>query len=295
MQTNESDIQKIIDLARLLGAARTLDLEETGRKVAVLPKSDGTLELASLKRLEDEWLSAPRRNSGTSVAHTLNSFVSLINRLYSKDDGPGMIFGCFDHEPSLLAVLNYRDGETPRFGDHLVRYAFPLSPEWKTWNSQNGKWMSQTDWGVFIENQIADLVDADQFEKAVHEEMFLSKTATPSEIVSLSRGLSLTVESVIKEVRVLQSGEAEVLFEEKHKDMSGNKLVVPGLFVIAIPLFLGAEKSRFIVRLRYKRADGRLLWSFNLYRPEPVIRDRLIEAIEAASQGTGLAWVEGRP
>ena len=107
--------------------------------------------------------------------------------------------------------------------------------------------------------------------------------------------MALTVESRVKDIRVLQSGESEIVYEETHKDLAGNKLKVPGLFVVSIPLFVGADPSRVIARLRYRKSDGKLSWFFNLYRDDEVLRLALDSAMIKASAETGLPAFEGAP
>jgi uncharacterized protein YfdQ (DUF2303 family) len=291
---SESDLSALLTFAKSTLAVSQFPLEDN--TIAAVPNAMGGRELVSLERFRDELRDAPKRAKGTAEALTLESFIDLTNR--HKDESSA-IFGDFaGSAPSLLAVIDYHQvaHKGPRFGAHRVRYAFPLSPEWKAWSASDGKVMGQGEWGMFVEDRIADLAAPFDAERSEFERLFQTKIATPAELVQLSRGMALTIESAVKDVRVLQSGEMEVSYEEVHKDGRGEKLVVPGLFIVSIPLFIGSEPSRLIARLRYRKTDGRrLVWLFQFYRADIALRAALEAALERAGEETGLPFFQATP
>ncbi|MEW5422675.1 DUF2303 family protein [Amorphus sp. 3PC139-8] len=245
----------------------------------------------------------PRRRKGTATALTLESFCELVNR---HSDLHSAIFADTDwRAPGFTAVINYHesvpDGDADdsdaqaRHGDHRIAYAFPLTEEWQAWIAANGERMPQDDFAAFLEERIAELATPSEDERREFEPLFGTKFATPAELVQLSRGLQVHVGQKIKNSRILQSGEAEVVFEETHTDASGERLVVPGLFMLSVPVFVRGQSVRIPVRLRYRAHGGAISWFFQMYRPDIVITGRVLEDLAKAAEATGLPAYEGQP
>lgn len=266
-------------------------MEIPGGHVALVPKDDG-IALVSLKPFIDELRDAPERIAGKAETATLASFIALVKRHASGDSA---IFGDFS-VPALTAVVDYHTlDHKPKFARHRIRYGFPLSEEWKAWSAQNGKPMAQGEWAAFIEDRIADLASPTPEETALWLPIFKTDVAAPSDLVTLARGLSVAVEARVTEARVLQSGDSQLVFEENHKNAAGERLIVPGLFVVRAPLFEDAEPSRLLARLRYRVKEGRLTWFYQLYRADQALRDSLRAALAKAATETGLPAYEGSP
>lgn len=286
---NEEAVKEIADLA-----ARGVEIISVpGVNIASVPVGDGKVEIKSLKPFFDELLTTPERLKGTAKAATLASFIDLVNR--HKDDGSAVFADLTSDAPKLTAVVDYHNlDHSPRFTQHRVEYVYPISDQWRAWRGKNGVSLSQLDFAAFIEDRVAELAAPLDAERAQIEPMFGTKFALPSEMIQLSRGLSLNVESKVANINVLRSGEAQIIYEEVHKDGTGQPLVVPGLFVINVPLFLGAEPTRLVARLRYRRDNG-IKWSFHLWRWAETIRDSLLNDLDAVGKETSLPTFEGAP
>ena len=291
-------VKNVATLARQGVDVQQIEIsEDTVRAKPILliavPDGEGGVSLQSAKPFLDEWRTAPERTKGTARALTLDSFVALVDRHKSEDT---VIFGNLDAaQPSLLSVIDYTTlDHDPTFGQHRVAYGFPISPEWKIWSGADGKTMKQESFALFIEDHVADITSPLDQEVSTFEWLFRTKFAVPSDMMQLARGLEICVEGKFKEIRTLQSGEAEVTFEEVHKTGAGEKLIVPGLFVVNIPLFVGGERERVIVRLRYRKVDG-IVWIFQLYRADVVMREALERALIDVGERTSLPCFEGTP
>lgn len=292
-------VKEIADLARE-GASATLlpiaeqSVRDTAIPLIAMPNGAGGVDVISPKKLLDEWRTAPERIRGTAKASTVDAFIELLNRHKSGDSA--VFADIVSKTPSLTGVVDYHTTKhEPAWCGHRISYAFPISDEWKKWAGADGKPMSQGDWAAFIEDNVADLSAPYDQEASTFEPLFRTKFATPADLVTMSRGMEISVEARVKEVRTLQSGEAEVLYEEVHNDGRGQKLVVPGLFVVSIPLFVGGEKDRVICRLRYRKADGRILWFFQMYRPEVTVREYLERTLVDIGDRTQLPVFEAAP
>lgn len=252
--------------------------------------------LSGVKTLFEAHRIYPERKIGTAEVYTLESFIELTNRHKTEDS---VIFADTDWtEPSLTAVIDYHrkpNGGAADHGKHRIHYEFPLSDEWKAWMAMDGKPMDQADFAEWIENHIPELTAPVGHEAEDYEELFGFKTALPNELQMLSRGLQVMVNQNVKSSVVLQSGEGEIVFEETHTDKMGNKLTVPGLFILNIaPFFLG-EPCRIPVRLRYRVPQGKTIWTFKVYRPDKFITEQVIRDLDTAARQTELPHFQGEP
>jgi uncharacterized protein YfdQ (DUF2303 family) len=252
--------------------------------------------LSSVKTLIEEYRLRPERRSGTANVTTLASFIALVLRHQDEDSA---IFAAMDwRAPGFTAVVDYhRAGaeHEPRWLRHRINYAFPLSEQWKTWNGKNAMPMSQGDFAVFIEDNIADLSAPKDTENDELQHLFRTRVADPAEIVQLSRGLAVSVDAKVKRAVTLQSGEGEMIFDEVHRDGAGEKLTVPGVFMLALPVFFRGMHVRLPVRLRYRVKDGSVIWFYQLWRPDTYVTDAITKDRDAVRVETGLPIYEGSP
>lgn len=297
---NGEAVDKIAALAK---SAADLQIASVSVSGVGLPSSfplafdrrQGGAGLIGLRDQAEKWRIAPERKRGTAKLATLQSFIDLTNR--HKDDH-SVIFAVAEWPtPSLTAIINYNqsgDGAA-RFGDHRFVYPFPLTDEFKAWAGKYGTKMTQGEFAAFIEERVFELADptpaeADQFEKILR-----TNFASPSRMMELSRGLQVNVESVAKSGVTLQSGEGEIQFVEEHRDQKGEKLIVPGLFMISLPAFIGGDPVRIPVRLRYRVSGGAITWFYQMYRWKEFLRERVIADLDLAEKHTSLPTFEGSP
>ncbi len=286
-----------------------------------LPDGKG-LALQPLRDLLNPFRLRPERRTGTAKLETLASLIDFANRF--KNEHSALYAMPIRQAPSMQVVINYHrlgaDGQA-EFGDHRGTYAFPLSDEWKAWIENDGKAMDQQKFAEFLEDRITDVIqppavilarqsgqdigaampDRSDAEKAADQKLMdllaqLGTTiATASKLLELSRGMAVHSTGKVKNVVNLQSGAAEIVFIEEHVGEDGNKLVVPGLFLIGIPVFLQGQAYRIPVRLRYRKQEGKLIWFYQIHRPDLQFDDAFSGAATLAQAQTGLPLFFGTP
>ena len=297
---DNKSVKEIAELARerQIGLVEVREPSIREEAIPLMMERDikGTLRVVSIKDELDKWRTAPERRAGTARMLTLESLIAFVNR--HKDEGTA-VFGKIDDftAPKLIAVIDYHmlDG-VPRYGKHRAEYQFPLSPEWMAWNGANGRALDQGRFAAFVEDHVADLASPLDAERSEYESLFNgARFATPASLSQLSKGLEINVQSRVKEVRNLQSGEAEIAYDEVHQDGKGKPVKVPGLFMVSIPLFIGGERVRVVCRLRYRKEEGSLVWFYQMYRVDLVIRERLVTDLERVGTETGCPTFEGMP
>jgi hypothetical protein len=116
----------------------------------------------------------------------------------------------------------------------------------------------------------------------------------PQKLMQLSKGLQVNEDNKAKTFIDRNTGEHSIGFESENQDAEGNKLVVPNMFLIAIPIFEGGEPYRIPVRLRYS-VKGGLGWKLEPYQLDKYIKHAFAEACQQAANLTGLPLFFGQP
>ena len=294
MSEQQAEAQAIIQFAEKNGPVEFKEIAD-GVTVAVVPTGKS---VASIKKLIDEYRTAPERKKGTATLNEPSSFIAHVLR--SKDDGTAL-FAKIDREsPRITAVYDYnKEDGSPRFGEHRAVYPFPLSEEWKLWAGRNGEKsaMNQASFAELIEDRQPDLeppVSAGektkQYVKALGCEL-----ATPGQIVTLSRGLSMFVDHELVNVVHLGSGQNQMVFKETHKGINGEPLNIPSAFLISIPFFTGGQPWVIPVRLRYRNQGGSVIWWYQLALIDVLFREAFDLEIAKINEATGLTAFIGSP
>lgn len=308
------------------GALLTIDsqIENLGAVPAFAKPGDAPVSLTSLietfDNLRQKLDGKPRFRTGTAEMLNLDGFIQHANRFKSEHS---LIFA--DNRmtnPSLTCVLDYHQiGATglPQFGHHRTLYKFPLSKEWNAWMKGNAKPMNQAEFAEFLEDRSLDIIDPPVFNRAEFDsrdtslseekrqqakaDLFLEQVSTKlgipysgtKDIVALAKGLSLTVDSKVQQKVEIASGQATLTYDEVHRDNRGEKLVVPGLFLIAIPVFEGEMPFRMVVRLRYRIKEGNVFWFYQVHRPDLTFDAAFQGATQKVIDGTALPLLVGMP
>lgn len=290
--------------AQLPGNPQVLQVETEGLTIPVLllPKN---LQLVDIEKQLNEQRGAPRRLSGTARALSLDSFIALVNRYGDDDcseevmqtDADAVVYADDGSAPKLVAVLNDHADDAPGFRDHRVVYEPQLSDEWKAWVGANDKLVSQAEFAQFLEDHALDLVEQSSAGTGASKiiDALAVTVASPASLRALARDMQVRVKQNVKEARNLANGETEVVFASEHTDAGGRPLVVPGAFLIAIPVYVNGPLYVLVARLRYRVAEGRILWSYKLAHHESAKKDSMADMLKRLREETGALVVEGQP
>lgn len=291
-----SDAEAVIEAVERLANVQVLGVTSEHGTIPVMAVPKG-MTLQSVKPLIDEFLSKPERAKGTARLTTLESFIEHVDRYRSEES---VVF-VSDRagEASLLAVYDYSSTtEDADWGEHRAAYDFPMSDEWHAWNHSSPR--GQEAFAQFLEDRIDDVLDPAALREGESNGVRFAaildmKLATPSALIALAQGLSLSVDHKVSQRVNLTSGETQVRFQEQHKDEAGAPVNVPGGFVVAIPVFRGGALYELPVRLRYRVQEGKIRWTVQLHRSDRAYEHALREAVQKVAHSTGLATLYGQP
>ncbi|HWU01651.1 MAG TPA: DUF2303 family protein [Novosphingobium sp.] len=241
-----------------------------------------------------QYRAQPLHRTGTATHTRLDSFIAHVLRF--KADHSAVFAKEDPAAPSLTAIFDYHpegpDNINALSRRHKAAYAFPLSEEWKAWIAADGKKMGMGDFAAFLEDRIVDIVsDAQPSSDAAKD--FMAKTggnlASASKLVEISRGLQINEASTLRDARNLSTGEAELVFTSQHLDQNGAKLVLPNLFMIAIPVFARSPVYyQVLARFRYRKSGEGIVFWYELWRVDLVFEAAFAEACEQVKAETGL-------
>lgn len=261
----------------------------------------------------------PERIVGTAVLTSLDSFIAHVIRFkdtqsavfleepkLNNPNGTFKLHAVFDyHQGATLLVkandlhpkdLYTSDARAPRFGKHRALYEPEVSQEWTAWMGAKQP-MNQETFAAFIENRVADIQDPSVAGANIKEfaEKQRVELADPGTMMVLSRGLSMRVEQTVEKIVKLSSGEAQMVFSEKHVDKNGDAPNIPSAFFVSIPAFRGGRRFQMPARLRYQLRGGQILWSVELYRMDIVLEHVIATMTEQVSKETSLPFFRGLP
>lgn len=308
MDTNASKIpdygngiEAILELAHKAAAIEEISISTKGlgqglpeAVPALVDHRPGQRSIQPLKALIEEYRIRPERRAGSAKVTTLESFIALVSRHKTVDSA---IFARTAWpEPTMTAVIDYHKiDHTPDHARHRIEYAFPITDELRAWINGNNKLMEQAEFAAFLEEHAAELATPLDVEAIEYERLFKEKFATPNELVALSRSLEIFVGARVKRTERLSSGERTVEFVEEHMNTKGEKVEIPGIFMVALPAFIDGEPVRIPARLRYRATGGSISWGYQLYRWEFWLRNQVQADLARAGKGTDLPVFEGAP
>jgi uncharacterized protein YfdQ (DUF2303 family) len=295
--TEENIAQTVARLSTELLDAQNFSLArgDVHATVLVLPRGR---DIRSIKPFLDEYLSRPERIKGTAVLTDIESFVNHTNRFKL----PYSVIFADSVACKLTTVFDYHANQaTPEFGDHRANYECPKSESWEKWNAFACEVHTQEEMAEFLEDRIMDIgvVDTDNLEYAEAVEIgskLHKEYALPNKLLELSAKMALTVEMKVGREVNRSSGEAVLSYSEEHKDAStGEKLKVPGLFLLSIEVFRDGAVHHIPARLRYQVKNGTITWKVELYRPDLALAEAFNRVCLEAEQETGLQLFRGSP
>lgn len=297
LSTPPADAGEVIGAMRDLHRPQVVQFDPSQPAVLVVPKG---MEVQDIEETLDTWRDTPRVRDTTDAAQDLASLIALTNR--HKDPLTTVVFGKADRSaPTITAIFDYHpatpDRKDARRRNHRVRYDCKVSEEWQRWTSVHRKGLKQAEFAEFLEDRISDVVvpsDAQFPAAAEFAQLMGMRLADPAELIQLSRGLQVTVGSIVKQAQQLASGEASVVFETRHETQVANQPVaVPGLFLIAIPVFFGGSRFVVPVRLRYRVDGSGIVWTLVLHRHEQAFDDAFQAMLAQVRTDTALPVVLG--
>jgi hypothetical protein len=294
------------------------DFDFTKSHLVATPSHRTIQDLTEKHRSATEYLK-PARRKGTAHLADLHSLIGWANRfkgessvLFAKPDMAAPTLTCIAdyHSQGASDQTDTSGDPTARHCHHKGVYNFPLSDEWKAWLAVSGVPLDKDDLGEFIEANAKDIMDptpaimeGTESDKNEKWENRLIQTAQRIDgrfgqlwqLLAMSKQFSIYETSDLKVSTNRDTGEQEVQFLNEHKTADGQKLNIPNLIIITIPVFMGGAPYRMPVRFRYRKSGGSVKFIMSIYNPEKAFDASFKEAVAEATEATELPTFLGTP
>lgn len=300
----KTEAEAVIEFAReeLGTSVQSFDTETGDAQLLLHPRGLSVIDVA--KTFEYR-LANPRRRIQRTTLTDERSLIAHVLR-YKSDSSTTLFASMVDGSPTLTAIYNDHEptdmgseglaGGLPGFADDRAVYAFPISKPWRTWIAADQENLPQAVFARLIEDNVLDIADpsiAGEGAKAFVGAIGAS-FASPSKIMEVSRGLSLTVTEKVTQAVSLATGEVQLSYASTHDGPNGaGSMKVPGAFLLAIPVFEGGALYQIPVRVRYRSKEGAILWSLVPYRAEATFEHAVREVCDRVAAATSVPLFYG--
>jgi uncharacterized protein YfdQ (DUF2303 family) len=232
----------VIETAQQAVEPRELDTA----KVYAVRTADGGLAVMNLEGARE----APDRPRGTYRPATVASFLEYVKEWAAS----GTTVWVHPTDAKVVAVLDdHENADTPGWREHTVRLELIPTPEWLFWKEHDGQLMDQQSFAEKIEDGLSDVVDPDG-----------------AKMLEIAQSIQTTTDVAFHSGIDLSSGEAKFRYDETVEAKAGEKgdLVVPQVFELGIPPYVGEDAYRIEARFRFRNRGGHLQLGYKLQQPE---------------------------
>lgn len=246
------DAAETIDkIQALVGAAN--GVREVGEATfMVVPKEFTHVDVTPLL---DKLQPTPRRKSGTATLLNIDSFIGYVRDQRHNEPLACLIYANPDTS-TLTAVFNDHS-LAPGWRDFRAEYKVEKSRELVSWLSNNKKALEQEEFAVFLEDNIADIVEPSG-------EMMLAMALT----------MQAKTEANFQSSRRLDNGQVQLSYTETIDARAGaGQIEIPRTFTLGLRLFKNGEPWKLKARLKYRLGAGKVKFWYELDRPENVIEE----------------------
>lgn len=263
-----TDLQCVAQIQRTLLDAAVEHLPEA-RQLDMLPgptgiDSDGVHLFAlpngvTIQQIDTEHLlEGPRRAKGSARTDDLASFVAYLARHCTGSSVVWIDLNPLTSTLRLHAVIDDHATSVPGWRSHTVSYTPRASVEWATWLAGNAKPLGQAEFAAWMENQLADVATVEGL-------------PTGADMLAMLIDFEAKQDMRIKSTVRLQSGGVQLEYVDTDDAATISRMRVFDRFAIGIPAFWGGDRYRIDARLRYRAAEGKVKFWFELIRPDRVL------------------------
>jgi len=257
-------------LAKLTNMAAAANAIVTAAGVTQMVVPDGYKAIDLTSAIEGS-KPHPSRKKGTVHLGDLDSFLMYVSqqgnpettRIFADVESRTLTAIFNDHE-SVPGITN------AGWRDHRAVYTAELSREFSTWLSNSGEKMDQEPFAIFLEDNIADVVEP-----------------SGDKLLTVALTLQAKNEVSFSSSRRLDNGQVQLEYTENLTTSAGGAaaMEVPRTFAIGCRLFKGGEGYKINARLKLRVGAGKVKFWYELDRPHNAIEDAFKAYVEQARSG----------
>lgn len=230
-----------------------------------------------------QYRAQPTRKRGTHELNDAESFIAFIRdqgslascRIYAQTDYVGS-------EVCFTAVMNDHAQEDAHWRDFRAVYKPILSVEWQTWIFKNGKALSQAEFATFLDDNSKDIAS-------------VASSPTGAQILEMALNFEAKQEAIYRSAIRLQSGAVAFEYTDKEDDSTIKRMDLFSRFTIGIAPFFNGDGYQLQARLKYKLANGKITFHYELIRPDLALQQATLKLVEKIKAEAGFPLFFGRP
>lgn len=249
---DQTEFQSVLDAA-VASAGPDFDVGKSGQ-FALLPEGFTVQSLEKFQAVPNQITADHRFGDVRSLAAYLNVFANEQT----------MIVADFDR----AVVRSQIDGDgvgNPSHKTHSATFVARRHEKIEAWLAVCGKPMTQTEFGLFLEDRAVDVVDPEA-----------------ADIMDMVMTFDATKKVTFKSSTRLHDGSRQFQYVEENDARGG--LTLPDHVVILAPVYRGMDPQRITFKLRYRINDGALRFNVEMQDKDEVLRaafERCIDALRA--------------
>jgi uncharacterized protein YfdQ (DUF2303 family) len=229
--------------------------------------------------------SQPRRKTGQIILTDTESFIDYINRhknpnsttLYCKED---YVKGHVNFTAVINDHISNINGQQWR--DHLAYFQPRKSIEYERWAKNDREAMTQREFALFIEDNLRDIASVEGM-------------PTGQQLLEMALSFEANQDMRFKSAIRLQNGGVQMSFVQDDDSATLARMQLFDKISIGIPVFWNGEAYRIDARLRYRARDSKLVFWYELIRPDKVIEDATKVLINTIKEKTEVFFYFGDP
>lgn len=261
-------IDRITELAHASVATQTVG----GITFALVPQNYKREDLTDA--IEKAQL-APNRKKGTVALTSIDSFLQYIA---DQNQAATAYIYANPEAQTLTAVFNDNKENAIGWRDHRATFKAELSRDFGKWLSNNRNQMTQEDFAIFLEDNIADISEP-----------------SGEALLGVALSLQAKTEANFSSAKRLDNGQVQFIYTENIEARAGNgTLEIPREFKIGVRIFKNGAGYAIKARLKYRLHGGTVKFWYELDRSENAIEHAFSESIEKA-QKSGYTVLFGSP
>lgn len=273
-KTKESSVSELIDIGAALTDSKCCT---NGIPYVIVPNG---YKVEDIERLLD----SPMRKRGNIIITNAAGFIDYLQKHSASD--VSTIYADIDSEKTrckLLAVIDDHSAEGPNWRQHTCIFEPKQALEWSRWNGSNKLQMNQGDFAAWLEDNLPDIASVPGF-------------PTGTEILQMALGFEANADKKFRSKINLQSGGVQFEYVEDETKDTRSKMIVFERFTLGIPVFDGSVSAYPVeARLKYREKDGKVVFWYELIRPDRVFKSAVADELSTIKEGTGLQIIAGSP
>lgn len=274
-----NNFQTLIDIGAAISQSIT---EHDGIPYIVMPTN---YTINNIEYLMD-W---PSRKRASVKTTDVESFICYTSK-HSLGDKGTAIYARVDTEKNsfeLVAIIDDNpllpDNTVAAWREHRCCFTAKTSIEFDRWMGSCKKTFTQTEFATFLEDNLPDIASMDGM-------------PTGADILNMALGFEANAEKRLRSKINLQSGGVRFEFVDDEDKDTRTRMDVFQRFTIGIPVFYGSSSAYPIeARLKYREKDGKVMFWYELIRPDRIFRAAVNDEMDRVKKETTLTVFIGIP